>query len=350
MNLKEDAIRGFDPNGPGIKGNLFGLPFTYGQSEIVLIPIPWEVTVSYRTGTALGPDAILMASQQIDLYSKDLRDIWKLGVSMLPIPHDMLTESTRLRKLSSRHIQNVESNQADDSSRIILQKINEACESLNIYINKTTRQLLEDEKLTGLIGGDHSIALGFIKTLAEKHQRFGILQIDAHADLRRAYEGFTYSHGSVMYNALKFSAVSRLVQVGIRDFCEEESAYMESSGSRIKTFFDQDMKEEMYLGKTWADICSDIINQLPELVYVSFDIDGLDPKLCPHTGTPVPGGLEFQQAVFLIKQLVLSGRKIIGFDLSEVAPGSDDWDANVGARIAWELTNWMGVSWKANRA
>jgi agmatinase len=180
--------------------------------------------------------------------------------------------------------------------------------------------------------------------LSEKYDRFGILQIDAHADLRKAYEGFAYSHASIMYNALKVPAVNRLVQVGIRDICEEEEKVMQRAMGRVVTFYDDDIKSQQYEGKTWTSICDEIINTLPDLVYISFDIDGLDPKLCPSTGTPVAGGLEFDQAKYLITKLVHSGRRIIGFDLCEVAPGPTEWDANVGARMLYHLCNRMAVS------
>lgn len=198
--------------------------------------------------------------------------------------------------------------------------------------------------MIALLGGDHSTPLGFIRALSEQYNRFGILQIDAHADLRKAYEGFTYSHASIMHNALKLPAVGRLVQVGIRDYCDEELEVMKRGMGRIVTHYDQDLKEQLYEGKSWAAICEKIIADLPKEVYISFDIDGLNPKLCPNTGTPVAGGLEFEQAIYLVKKLVKSGRKIIGFDLNEIAPGSDDWDANVGARLLFQLCNWMAVS------
>ena len=182
-----------------------------------------------------------------------------------------------------------------------------------------------------------------MQALADINQSFGILHIDAHADLREAYEGFEFSHASIMFNALKIQQISHLVQVGIRDYCEAELKLIQSD-KRISTFFDRDIKQQQFNGKNWAEICENIISLLPQNIYLSFDIDGLDPKLCPNTGTPVPGGLELEQALFLIERLVQSGRKIIGFDLNEVAPGSDEWDANVGARLLYRLANMCMVS------
>ena len=340
MTSEEQAAT-FDVNGPGLPGQLFGLPFTPETAQLIIIPVPWEATVSYRRGTAKGPAAILKASQQIDFFVREIPEAWKMGISMLPVPIEIELESNRLRTLVGQF----HSNKNNEEGALISSKMNEATENLNIYVKKTVQNYLNEGRLVGLLGGDHSTSLGFIRALSEKHDRFGILQIDAHADLRKAYQGFTYSHGSVMYNAMKIPAVTRLIQVGIRDVCEEEVQMMKRGMGRVKTFFDDDLKMQISNGKSWASMCEGMIKELPEKVYISFDIDGLDPKLCPNTGTPVPGGLEFYQAQALIKTIATSGRRIIGFDLSEVAPGDqDDWDANVGSRILWQLCNWTGVS------
>jgi agmatinase len=208
---------------------------------------------------------------------------------------------------------------------------------------------LAQGKCVGLIGGDHSTPLGMIEALSEKFQSFAILQIDAHADLRDAYEGFEFSHASIMFNALKIKQVEKLVQVGIRDYCEEELNLIHQSEGRIKTFFDRDIKYAQFNGDSWDRICNRIIKELPENVYLSFDIDGLDPKLCPNTGTPVAGGFETEQVLFLLEKIVKSGKKIIAFDLNEVSPGSngDDWDANVASRLLFRIANLSAMSQKA---
>jgi len=215
--------------------------------------------------------------------------------------------------------------------------VNDAGTDLKKWVKTEMLKIIDSKKLPALLGGDHSTPLGFMEALADQHKSFGILQIDAHCDLRNAFEGFTYSHASIMYNALQIKQVERLVQVGIRDYCEEEMKLIESSNNRVVTFFDADLKNFSYNGMTWQKQCELIVKQLPQKVYISFDIDGLLPNLCPNTGTPVPGGLEFQQAVYLLNAVVESGRKIIGFDLNEVAPGKDEWDANVGARMLFCL-------------
>lgn len=341
---KEEIINNFDPNGPGIAGNLFGLPYSVDHAELVIVPVPWEITVSYHAGTADGPESILKASAQLDVYVREIPDAWKLGVSMLPLPQDILQESKKLRELTALYISKLEQGEKPDPEDPLLKTMNEAGENLNIYVKAITQKYIKAKKMVGLVGGEHSVPLGFLRALSEQYDRFGILQIDAHADLRKAYEGFTYSHASIMYNALKIPSISRIVQVGIRDYCEEEVSVIQRAMGRVVTFFDEDIKEKLFEGTTWESICDDIVMQLPPYVYISFDIDGLDPKLCPCTGTPVAGGLEFYQAVYLIKKVVQSERKIIGFDLCEVAPGRDDWDANVGARILYHLCNWTAVS------
>ena len=213
---------------------------------------------------------------------------------------------------------------------------------MNDWVHEQCLEQLNKGKKVGLLGGDHSTALGLIKALAERNPDFGILQIDAHCDLRRSFEGLEYSHGSIMYNVLsQFPQVSKLIQLGIRDYCEDEWNYVCESDFRVVTYFEKELKERQFEGQTWASISDEIINQLPEMVYISYDVDGLDPKLCPHTGTPVPGGFDLEQINYLFRKIRNSGRKIIGFDLSETGVSTDGWDENVGARILFKLCNLM---------
>lgn len=342
--MSEAAGTAFDPNGPGIRGNLFGLPFTPETALVVIIPVPWEVTVSYRHGTSNAPAAILKASTQVDLVLKEIPENWKSGIAMLPLPETVVKENSRLMAMARQHIEKVESTLTFDSDDSLLKTINEGCEQLNTYLKTESKKWLAQNKLVGVVGGDHSTPLGFIRALSERYDRFGILQIDAHCDLRKSYEGFTYSHASIMFNALKIPAVGKLVQVGIRDYSDEELDVVKRAMGRVKVFFDQDIKEQLFTGKNWDQACEHIVAELPQLVYISFDIDGLDPSLCPNTGTPVPGGLQFEQMVHLLKKIVLSGKKIIGFDLCEVSPSANDWDANAGARMLYQLCSWMKES------
>lgn len=347
MNTKEEIIASFDPNGPAANDNLFGLPFGLEHSELVIIPVPWEVTVSYNAGTADAPEAIKEASTQVDLFVKDIPDAWQMGIHMLPVPEDFIEENKKYRDLAFRYIQWLENHEEDwvtDELKVIPKAVDEISEKLAIYIKSQVLKHLEYGKMVALLGGDHSTPLGMLKAMAVTHESFGVLQIDAHADLREAYEDFTYSHASIMYNALKIKNISRLVQVGIRDFCEEEIQLINRLNDRVVTYFDEDIKEALFQGSTWHKICVQIIEKLPEKVYISFDIDGLEPRFCPNTGTPVPGGLTYEQVIYLFKLLVKSGRTIIGFDLNEVSPGDTEWDANVGARVLWNMSCLMGAS------
>jgi agmatinase len=205
---------------------------------------------------------------------------------------------------------------------------------------------LEKGKKVALLGGDHSTPLGYYQALAEKHEEFGLLHLDAHMDLRIAYEGFTYSHASVMYNALQIPNISKIVQIGIRDFCQQELDVVKNEKGRIVVHTDMDMKKEAFEGKNWQQKCDEIIAQLPQKVCVSFDIDGLYSWYCPNTGTPVPGGFSYEQATYLFSRLAKTDKEIIGFDLVEVAPGKDDWDGNVGARMLFHMCGVLAKSQK----
>jgi agmatinase len=334
----------FDPNTPGNpNNNIFGLPFSEEEARLVILPVPWEVTVSCGAGTSRAAEHIFKASLQIDLFDQEARDTWKQGYYMRAADRKVLLKSDYLRKEAELYIDYISKGEMIEKNAFMcksLKDINEGSHFLNQWVYEQTKDLLDKGKLVAMLGGDHSTPLGFFKAIAEKHGDFGMLQIDAHCDLRKGYEGFKYSHASIMYNALtEIPSLQKLVQVGVRDLCEEEWEYISGSNNRVVTYFDKNIKERQYEGETWKQIADDIINQLPEKVFLSFDIDGLDPKLSPSTGTPVAGGLETEQVFYLLKNLIKSGRKLIGFDLNEVGSGDTGWDANVGARVLWRLCN-----------
>lgn len=345
---KQDKISNFDPNGLGdSNNNIYGLPFSLDEAEVIVISVPWEVTVSYSAGTALGPQAIFNASFQVDLFDPTIKDAWKIGIAMETISDDISSRSESLRRKSELYIGLLEEGESPDSNEQMMEiqkLVNAECVKMNNWVKIKTLEHINKNKIVALLGGDHSTPLGLMQALAEKHDSFAVLQIDAHADLRDAYEGFEFSHASIMFNALKIPQVSKLIQLGIRDYCEAEYNLIQNSNGRITTFFDRDIKHKQFEGTTWANICNDIISQLPNDIYLSFDIDGLDPKLCPNTGTPVAGGFEFEQVLMLIEKIVDSGKRIIAFDINEVAPGGDEWDANVGARLLYRIANQVAKS------
>lgn len=349
--ISKEALQQFDPNAPGLKtNNIFGLPENEQDAELIIIPVPWEVTVSYRPGTSRGPEQIFEESMQVDLYDPENTDTWKKGYYMLPLDKNIRNKSDYLRGCAELILGCLfEGSPISCSSQLCekLKEVNEGGAFLMKWVYDTATKYLKQGKKIVLLGGDHSTPLGFIKALGDRYESFGILQIDAHADLREAYEGFTYSHASIMYNALKeVPQIKKLIQVGVRDYCDEEAAYIHNNPARVKTFFDKDIKWALYEGKGWKDICDDIVNELPENVYISFDIDGLDPKLCPNTGTPVPGGFELEQVFYLVNRVKQSGRKLIGFDLNEVSSGShghDCIDPIVGARALYKMCNYLAA-------
>lgn len=342
-------LSNFDPNSVGNpNNNIFGLPFNEEDSRLVILPIPWEVTVSYNAGTARAPEHIFNSSIQVDLYDSDVNDAWKQGYFMRPSDKKVLVKSDYLRKEAELYINYISQGEIVDENKFMcksLREINEGSEFLNNWVYERTKELLDAGKLVALLGGDHSTPLGFFKAIADKHGSFGILQIDAHCDLRKAYEGFKYSHASIMYNALEeIPQLQKIVQVGIRDYCQEEVDYLSANSDRVVAYFDKDIKERQFEGQTWKTIVDELITHLPEKVYISFDIDGLDPKLCPHTGTPVQGGFETAQVFYIFKKLIQSGRKFIGFDLNEVGVSHDEWDENVGARCLFKMCNLLVAS------
>jgi agmatinase len=218
-----------------------------------------------------------------------------------------------------------------------LDKINKVCRELKDEVRERVLYWMKKGKKVVLLGGDHSTPLGYYEAMATQHENFGILHLDAHMDLRMAYEGFTYSHASIMYNALQLPQISKIVQIGIRDFCKQEVETVMAQNGRVIVHTDSDMKAETFKGITWEQQCNAIIAALPQKVLISFDVDGMYAWYGPNTGTPVPGGFSFEQATYLFNKLADSGRTIIGVDFVEVTPGETDWDGNVGARMLYHL-------------
>lgn len=328
--------------------NIFGLPFTEEDADLIILPVPWEATVSYRAGTARAPEHIFKASFQVELYDNDTNDAWRRGIYMVDTDRKILLKSDYLRKEAELYINYIAQDENVNDNKFMcktLREVNEGSVFLNNWVYEQTKSLLDQGKLVGLLGGDHSTPLGYYKALGEKHGDFGILQIDAHLDLRESYEGFIYSHASVMFNALKeIPQIKKLVQIGVRDYGDNELNVVNNSEGRVVCFFYKDMRESMYEGKTWQMVVNEIVDQLPQIIHISFDIDGLDPKLCRNTGTPVMGGFETEQVFYLVRKILQSGRKVIGFDLVEVGMSTTEGDENTGARVLYKLCNFLLAS------
>ena len=338
----------FDPNAPaGADSGIFGLPFTEDDASLLLLPVPWEATTSYGGGTSEGPSAILEASKQVDLYDLDVEKPYAPGIFLLPEPADIAAFSAEGKAEAAKIIEAAGVVEGNAELSVALARVNELSKKVNQLVFEASAKVLDRGKFLGVVGGDHSVPLGALAAVARKEKSFGVLHFDAHSDTRDAYEGFTYSHASIMRNVLEeIPEVTRLVQVGIRDVCEEEMSYVAAQGERVRCFTDRELSRRRIGGESFASITKSIVDALPQRVWVSFDIDGLDPRFCPHTGTPVAGGLDLSEAVYVLSEVVRSGRVLVGFDLNEVAPGpeGDEWDANVGARLLYKMCGFLFAS------
>jgi agmatinase len=260
------------------------LPFNFGgidepefsdldRSRIVVWPVSYEGTVSYGTGTGAGAMAIVEASRNMELYEEETdAEVYKLGIHTL--------EEFKPR---------------------------ETPEAMMSDLYDFTKDLLKSDKFVCMLGGEHSVSAPVIKAHAEKYHNMSVLQIDAHADLRDTYDGTPHSHASIMARVVKDLRIPS-VQVGIRSISADEARLI-GTGIPTKIFWAKDIA-----GKTdWIDSA---IDSLTENVYLTIDIDGLDPSIVPTTGTPEPGGLGWYETLTLIRKLA-ERKRIVGMDLVE---------------------------------
>ena len=325
----------FDPDAPGAGSDgLFGLPSTPDDARVVVIPVPFEATASYHKGTAGGPEAVLEASLQVDLHNPLVNEPWREGIAMLSDRGPIAALNAEASALTAPILA---AGGATDETAGDIARINAIGDEVNRWVGDHTRRLYAQGRIPAVLGGDHSVPFAAIQAAAERHPGLGILHIDAHADLREAYMGFTWSHASIMYNVRqRVPNLGHIVQVGIRDFGRAEAERIEQWGE-LTAFTDHEIAWELSSGEPWMRIAARIVRRLPKHVWVSFDIDGLDPALCPNTGTPVPGGLTWRQITLLL-QLLAQDRTIVGFDLCEV--GEQPFDASIGARLLYALSSW----------
>jgi agmatinase len=246
---------------------------SFDPARIVVWPISYEGTVSYGGGTGGGAMAIVDASRNMELYEEETgSEVYKLGIHTLEEFAPRETPEAMMNSLYER-----------------------------------TKQLLESGKFICMIGGEHSVSAPVIRAHAEKFHDISVLQIDAHADLRDEYDGTPHSHASIMARVVKDLRIPS-VQVGIRSISADEARSL-NSGLPTKIFWAKDI-----VGKTnWIDKA---VDSLTENVYLTIDIDGLDPSLVPTTGTPEPGGLGWYETLALIRTLAKK-RRVIGMDLVE---------------------------------
>ncbi|MBG90737.1 MAG: agmatinase [Actinobacteria bacterium] len=327
-------------NNPNQTGNktqgLFGLGSQLSDAQTVVLPVPWDVTASGKRGSAGAPGQILYRSSEIDIGNPIIPEFWETGIYMAPIDSDWQSKNQVLGQQVAAYIQGLEQgDHAIDES--LTQAVDAQSDALAKWLGREMQILDEAKKSIIVLGGDHSISRGPISHVAQQTDALGVLQIDAHMDLRSAYQGFRSSHASVMYELITQIDHLSLVQVGGRDYCPEEDALRHAYPGRIFWHLDQGLAAEQFEGVSWAQQCEKMIAQLPQDVYVSIDIDGLSPQYAPQTGTPVPGGLTYQQVIYLLHKLLKSGRNIRGSDLVEVAGEKAGIDALVGAFLLFQL-------------
>ena len=312
----------FDPNNSGSEyDGVFALPYSVEEAAAVIVPVPWDATSSQDRVASGAPEAVFAASKHVELYDPVYGSIYAPGIA-IDAPARAIAGLNRKAKA----LQEKRSFDAVDLEAL--------CDEINSIVRGQVDAHLQSGKRVGLLGGDHSVSFGSIAAHLDRYPDLGVLQIDAHCDLRAGLDGVRYSHASIMYNVIEELGLGSLVQVGVRGLCDFEADYASRAGA-VSTFFDSDLRISRAQGESWWSVCEGIVGCLPDEVYVSFDVDGLEPAACPNTGTPVPGGLAYNDALQLLYQLTRSGRTVVGFDLVEV--GAEPFDASVGAHLLYQL-------------
>jgi len=326
----------YDPDAAATGDGLYGLPHTPDTARVVVLPVPFEATTSYRRGTAQGPTAVLEASGQLDLADLQTGEPWRAGLAMEaidPVVVALNQEATRSADTARRALEMGDEAGAAASA----ERVDRASEMINERVRAWTTERLEQGRIPAILGGDHSVPLGAMQAAAERHPGLGVLHVDAHADLRDGYEGFTWSHASIMHHVCATPGVGPVVQVGIRDVSHAERDRIKTD-PQLHCWTDLALGDALAEGTPFATLVRRMLEPLPEHVWVTFDVDGLDPSLCPGTGTPVPGGLTWRETLVLLRALGRSGRTLVGFDLCEV--GTGPIDSIVGARLLYKLAGW----------
>jgi agmatinase len=337
-------MRCFDANAASTPDSgIFGLTSTPDESLVHVVAVPFDATASYRKGAALAPEAIVRASRQVDLFDLTAGRPYEAGIALLEGDGGV----AELNREASRLADGIIAVGGDVKGRpdlaADLARVNAIGAEVNAIVHGRVKEILDADRFPAVVGGDHSCPFGAIQAVAERWPGVGLLHFDAHADLRVAYEGFEWSHASIMDNVLRhIDGVAAIVQVGVRDFCEAEYDVIRSSKGRVRTLFDREWAAARFEGRDLRALIRQHLAHVPKEVFVTFDVDGLDPALCPNTGTPVPGGITWREAELWLEELARSGHRVVGLDINEVNPGSasddvDSWDAMVGARLLYRL-------------
>lgn len=333
----------FDPNTiTPDNGNYFGLSLNPEEAALVLLSAPWDLTTSLRFGSSYAPDAIIEASRYVDFYEPLAPNTWRKGIATAPIDYSIQDLSHRLRSDAEGVIKMHDELGISVLDNLMyerrLRRVNEGSVEVNDNIFKQTSHWLEMGKIVGLVGGDQSVSYGIVRALGYKYEKLGLLHIDSKCDMHEAYQGFDFSHASTMYNILRdVPQVEKLVAVGVQEFSPIEWE-RSVDDKRVSLYTAQDIWSRQFDGDTWANIVNGIIEELPNDVYLSLDIDGLENECSPNKGHLTAGGLSFHQVVFLMERIVASGRRIVGFDITEVVPSMDNKaEMRVVARLLFKM-------------
>ena len=318
------------------KTRAFEIETSFKMADLILIPAPWSATVSYGKGAEKGPELIRAASHYMDFFNPLFQCSYNEKIHFEE--NDPMIESLNSQAL--KWAQKLEEKKTSQ----VYENINQASQDLLGWIYEKSSKAFSQDKIPALVGGEHSISEGILSFIGHKYKGdYGLLHLDAHADLRTAYQGFKHSHASVMRNVLNLEQPPRqLVQVAVRDFCKEEYEQIKQD-ERIRCYFDEEIFTRIFEGQKWQVICKEIISQLPQRIYVSLDVDGLSWSYVPGTGTPVPGGLSFNQVLYLFAEIKRQNKKLISFDVVETSAGESgqvfaEWNGNVSARLLYCLS------------
>ena len=310
------------------------------EAKLVVVSVPWSVTADYGRGAAYAPDAIIEASAKKDIY--DIRKHLSLegAVATAEIDYNIQENSEQLGREAERVALNIEENGkvVGDKTLARVERVNVGFAKMHASVYRQVRRVAKSGKCVAVVGGDQSVAFGAVKALSECYKGLGVLSIDAHADLYKESSPYLYSHTTVMRNIVEDAPnVARVVEVGVRDISHEEAEFAKSS-EKVEIFFAESLAARRFEGETWGNICNEICASLPEKVYVSFDIDALKIEFCHNTNAPVPGGMTFDEVLYLINRLVATGHEIVGFDVTEVVPDLENaMDATVAARLLGKM-------------
>ena len=286
----------------GIKQNFLAIEreiSSFENSKIVVVQAPYEHTVSYGSGTQRGPHAIVAASQYVEFYDDELdRELCnELGIATLPPIQFGKKSDARAMKL----------------------------------IQDQVERVLAAGKFVVTLGGEHTITQATVAAHLKKYPNMSVLQFDAHSDLRESYQGSKYSHASVIARVCELMDPKKVVQVGIRAQCIEESRYIKEN--RVQTFYAHAMRS----GFNWSD---GVLDALGDEVYVTFDVDGFDPSIMPSTGTPEPNGLFWAETMHLLRRIG-ERKTIVGCDVVELAPVKGVTHPGLtGAKLTYKLMNY----------